>query len=102
MWCARYAFGTSAGPTQLQFSLKHEGADLVVEFDQALTFWNRARLIVDDEVVDERHILNGTTVLRSPRPTALKVEVSVKFGGRKKAALRDEKSSMTIPLTKDR
>lgn len=84
-----------------QFSLTHDGMDLVVEFDQALTFWNRARLVVDDEVVDERHILNGTTVLRSPRPNALKVEASVGFGGRKRAALIDDAHQKT-PFTRDR
>lgn len=85
-----------------QYSLNHEGRDLVVEFDQALTFWYRARLIVDDEVVDERHILNGTTVLRSPRPTAIKVKAGVGFGGRKKAELLDEKQGTSIPFAKDR
>lgn len=84
-----------------QFSLTHAGMDLVVEFDQALTFWNRARLVVDDRVVDERHILNGTTVLRSPRPNALKVEAGVGFGGRKRAALLGDADQKT-PFTRDR
>ena len=72
-----------------QFTLNHGGTDLVVEVDQGALFWNRVRLISDDEVVDERNLFLGKTRLRAPRPRPAVVEVKAGFFGVKKAWLLD-------------
>ena len=72
-----------------QFSLNHDGLNLVVEFDQGTLFWYRARLIVNDEVADENSLFWGTTRLRTTRPRSLVVEAKAGFLGAKKVALRE-------------
>lgn len=71
------------------FSLDHDGLTLEVEFDQGATFWYRARLIINNEVADERNIFWGTTRLRASSPQPLTVDASTGFWGPKKAVLND-------------
>lgn len=60
-----------------------------MEFDQGATFWYRARLIIDNEVVDERSLFWGTTRLRAATPKPLTVDASSGFWGPEKAVLID-------------
>ena len=83
-----------------QFSLDRDGLGLTVEFDQGATFWYRVRLIVDDEVVDERSMWWGTTMLRTNRPRALKVSATTGALGPKKVVLHEGAES--IPFSRDR
>ena len=71
------------------FALDYDGRTLEVEFDQGATFWYRARLIVDNQVVDERNVFWGTTRLRASGPRPLIVDASTGFWGPKKAVLID-------------
>ncbi|WP_271800369.1 hypothetical protein [Dietzia maris] len=82
-----------------QFTLNHEGTNLLVEFDNSPFFWYRTRLIVNDEVVDERSLFSGTTRLRATRPQPLTVDATMGFAGPKKVVLRD--GAQTIPFVKD-
>jgi len=83
-----------------QFSLNHQGLNLVVEFDQGRLFWYRARLIVNDEVADENSVFWGTTRLRTTSPHPLVVEATAGFLGPKKVTLLD--GTQRIPCVKDR
>lgn len=71
------------------FALDHDGRPLEVEFDQGATFWHRVRLIVDNEVADERNVFWGTTRLRASTLRPLAVDASSGFWGTKKAVLID-------------
>lgn len=82
-----------------QFSLSHEGLDLMVEFDQGMLFWYRARLIVNNKVADERSVFYGTTVLRAAHSHPLVVEATAGFFGPKRVVLREGANS--IPFTTD-
>lgn len=83
-----------------QFSLDHDGLNLVVEFDQGTLFWYRARLIVDHQVADENSVFWGTTRLRTAQPRPLLVEATTGFLGPKKVTLLD--GAQEIPFIKDR
>ena len=82
-----------------RFTLDHDGMRLLVEFDQSMLFYYRARLIVDNAVADERTILMGKVLLRSADP-ALEVEATVGWLGPKNAVLRDESRQQIIPFAK--
>lgn len=71
------------------FALDHDGLALEVEFDQGATFWYRVRLIVNNEVTDERNVFWGTTRLRASTPQPLTVDASSGFWGTKKVVLID-------------
>ncbi|WP_133434212.1 hypothetical protein [Aeromicrobium phragmitis] len=71
-----------------------------MEFDHGTVFWYRARLIVNDEVVDENSVFWGTTRLRAPRPGSFVVDATAGFLGPKKVVLRD--GARTIPFAKDK
>lgn len=83
-----------------QFCLNHDGLNLVVEFDQGTLFWYRVRLIVNDEVADERNLFWGTTRLRSSNPRPLAVEAKAGFLGNKKVSLLGD--AQPVPFGKDR
>lgn len=82
-----------------QFSLSYEGSNLTAEFDSGTVFWYRVRLIVDDEVVDERSVFWGTTTLRTNRPRALQVAATTGFLGPKKVVLRS--GDEAVPFARD-
>lgn len=82
-----------------RFTLNHDGMRLLVEFDQSMLFYYRARLIVDNAVADERTILMGKVLLRSAAPS-LEVEAAVGWLGPKSAVLRDEGRQQIIPFAK--
>lgn len=77
-----------------QYALTHEGLSLVVEFDQGPLFWCRARLIVNDEPVDERAVFWGTTRLRTSKPRTVVVDAKAGFFGPKRPVLRDDGGSI--------
>lgn len=74
--------------------MTHEGLKLDVEFDQGPLLWYRARLIVDDEPVDERGVFWGTTRLRASRPRPVVVDAKTGFFGPKKPVLRNGSQSI--------
>ncbi|OUZ07259.1 hypothetical protein BHE97_17290 [Aeromicrobium sp. PE09-221] len=85
-----------------QYSLRHDGRTLTVEFDGGSLFWYRVRLIVDGDVVDERSLLVGTTRLRAGRPTSLAVDATVGFWGPKGAVLISAgELDVNRPFTRD-
>lgn len=83
-----------------QFSLAHNGVNLMVEFDQGTLFWYRVRLIINNEITDERSLFSGTTRLRATRPRTLSVDATMGFFGPRKVVLLD--GTQTIPFVKDR
>ena len=83
-----------------QFCLNHDGLNLVVEFDQGALFWYEVRLIVNDEVADERSLLWSTTRLRTSNPRPLAVEAKAGFLGNKKASLLERVEK--VPFIKNR
>lgn len=72
-----------------QFSLNHNGMNLVVEFDLGTLFWYRTRLIINNEITDERSLFSGTTRLRATRPQPVTVDATMGFFGPRKVVLRD-------------
>lgn len=82
-----------------QYALTQNGLDLLVEFDQGATFWYRARLIVNNEVVDERSVFWGTTRLRASQPRPVVVEATAGFLGPKRVVLHE--GGKSIPFTKE-
>ncbi|GAA4831364.1 hypothetical protein [Garicola koreensis] len=81
-----------------QYTLTHEGLTVDVEFDLGMLFWYRARLIVNDEPVDERAVFWGTTRLRTSNPRPVVVDAKTGFFGPKTPVLRDHAES--IPFDK--
>lgn len=81
-----------------QFSLKHKNSNLVVEFDQSALFWYRARLVVDDQVADERALFVGSARLRATQPHVLTVDARVGWFGPKSVVLAAD--GVQIPFTK--
>lgn len=84
------------------FTLDHDGLHLVVEFDQAMALYYRARLIVEGTVVDERSVFVGKLVLRSPPPRALRVEAAVGWWGPKRATLLDDGRGQAVDFSRSR
>ncbi|GAA1126807.1 hypothetical protein [Arthrobacter flavus] len=82
-----------------QFSLKHNGSNLVVEFDQSALFWYRARLVVDNQVADERALFLGSARLRATQPDAVVVDARVGWFGPKSVVLAAD--GRQIPFSKD-
>ncbi|GAA1452461.1 hypothetical protein ACFP47_11585 [Nesterenkonia lacusekhoensis] len=83
-----------------QFSLHHNGMELLVEFDEAAVFWHRVRLIVNHEVADQRSLFLGTTRLRATHPRPLAVDARVGLFGPKSVLLRDR--AETSVFTKEK
>lgn len=83
-----------------QFSLDHNGLNVVVEFDQGALFWSRVRLMINNEVTDERSLFSGTTRLRASRPQPLTVDATMGFFGPRKVVLHD--GAQSAAFTKER
>ena len=77
-----------------QVTRTHEGHALEVEFDQGPLFWYRARLIINDEPVDERAVFWGTTRLRASSPRRVVVDAKTGFFGPKRPVLREGADSI--------
>lgn len=83
-----------------QFSLNHNGLHVMVEVDQGALFWYRTRLIINNEVADERGLFWGTTRLRANDPQPVTVDVTAGLLGARKAVLNDDAGP--VALTKGR
>lgn len=82
-----------------RFVLHYDGLDLEVEYDGAAGFYFRPRLVVDGEIVDERHgLFYYNTTLRCARPRRLLVKVKSNFWGRPKTVTLVE-GDQEIPFT---
>ncbi|MDZ5076599.1 hypothetical protein [Nesterenkonia sp. HG001] len=83
-----------------QFTLNPHGLNLVVEVDQGALFWYRVRLIIDNDVADERNLFWGTTRLRANHAQPVTVDVTAGFFGARRVVLRD--GTQSVAFTKDR
>ena len=82
------------------FALEHDGMHLVVEFDSAMFFYYRVRLIVDNAVADERALVGGSVMLRATHPAVVRVEATIGWRGPKKAVLHDGMRQQVVPFEK--
>lgn len=83
-----------------QFSLDHHGRNLAVEFDQGALFWHRIRLIINNEVADERSLFWGTTRLRANHAQPVTVDAMAGLLGPRRVVLRD--GTQSVLFTKER